>query len=277
MTVTRTSQGTKKAVAQATKTAKAVPRKTKQKAAPNKSTNKIAGRTTAKTAAKAAAIRHWSSRRGHAAQLMVRSLAALLLSLCAIEILRLTLAPSPASVGIAHANLHPFATIRLYLRHGSLHQQILQIGGNVAIGVPLGFLLPQITPRLRGLLRILLVTCVFIVLIELAQWLFVRGRAFDVDDVICAAAGAALGYLPLGRMFGMRLHPDHLHPWQRLLAGRRAAAATPGARPRAAKPTKTTRTTAKTGMKSRAYSGARGGRSSRSAAAAVPRRAGRGS
>lgn len=268
MAVTRTSQGTKKTVAQATKTAKALPRKAKPKAAPRKGTDK--------STAKAAAIRHWSSRRGRAAQLMLRGLAALLLSLCAIEILRLTLTPSPASVGIAHANLHPFATIRLYLRHGSLRQQILQIGGNTAIGVPLGFLLPQITPRLRGLLRVLLATCVFIVLIELAQWLFVRGRAFDVDDVICAAAGAALGYLPLGRMFGMRLHPDHLHPWQRLLAGRRAAA-TSGARPPAAKPTRTAKPRTKTETRSRAYSGARDGRWSRSAAAAALRRAGRGS
>lgn len=162
--------------------------------------------------------KHWETRGGRAARVMLRSLAALLLSLCAIEILRLTLTPSPASVGIAHANVHPLATIRLYLRYGTLREQLLQIGGNIAIGVPMGFLLPQITPRLRGLLRVVLVTSVFITLIELTQWLFVRGRAFDVDDVILAAVGAALGYVPLGRMFGMRLHPYHLHWWQRRLA-----------------------------------------------------------
>lgn len=156
---------------------------------------------------------------GPATVMLLRSLAALLLSLCAVEILRLTLTPSPASVGIAHANLHPFATIRLYLRYGTLRQQILQIGGNIAIGLPLGFLLPQITPRLRGLIRVILVTAVFVTLIELAQWAFVRGRAFDVDDVILAAVGAVIGYVPLGRMFGLRLHPQHLHWWQRLVRG----------------------------------------------------------
>jgi hypothetical protein len=184
-----------------------------------KGPTKASGNTSGAKAASrgTSAIRQWNSRRGRAAQLLVRSLATLLLSLCAVEILRLTLTPSPLSVGIAHANLHPFATIRLYLRYGSLRQQALQIGGNAAIGVPLGFLLPQITPRLRGLLRIILVTGVFVTLIELAQWMFVRGRAFDVDDIILAAIGACIGYVPLGRMFGMRLHPDHLHWWQRLL------------------------------------------------------------
>ena len=222
-----------------------------------------------------AAIRHWSSRRGRAAQLILRSLAALLLSLCAIEIMRLTLTPSPASVGIAHANLHPFATIRLYLRYGSLHQQILQIGGNVAIGVPLGFLLPQITPRLRGTLRVVLVTVVFVTLLELAQWLFVRGRAFDVDDIILAAVGAVLGYLPLGRMFSMRLHPYHLHWWQRMLA--RNAPGRTGERVRARQESRA-QALASAGGRARArreaYSGARAGRSSRSAAAAAARRAG---
>lgn len=224
-------------------------------------------RTTAARAGgnRATAIRHWSSRRGRAALLLLRTLAALLLSLCAVEIFRLTLTPSPASVGIAHANLHPLATIRLYLRYGSLREQILEIGGNILIGVPMGFLLPQITPRLRGLLRVVLVTCVFITLIELTQWLFVRGRAFDVDDIICAAVGAAIGYLPLGRMFGMRLHPYHLHWWQRQLRRRRG---TREVTPDDPAPVRSR-------ARSRVYSGVRGGRSSRSAAAAAPRRAGR--
>lgn len=159
----------------------------------------------------------WNGRRGRATVLMLRSLALLLFSLCAVEILRLTLTPSPASVGIAHTNLKPGASIRLYLHYGTLRQQILQLGGNIAIGVPMGFLLPQITPRLRGLIRVVLATVVFIGLLELAQHFFVRGRSFDVDDLILAAAGAVLGYVPLGRMFGLRLHPEHRHWWQRRL------------------------------------------------------------
>jgi hypothetical protein len=161
---------------------------------------------------------HWRTRSGRAARLMLRSLALLLLILCTLELLRLTFVPTPGSVAFAHPNLHPFATIRLYLRYGTVQEQIFQIGGNIAMGAALGFLLPQITPYLRGLIRVEIVTVVFAVLVELIQHYFIAGSSLNVDDVILAAAGAALGYIPLGRMFGMRLYPDHLHWWQRSLA-----------------------------------------------------------
>jgi VanZ family protein len=161
---------------------------------------------------------HWRTRGGRAARLMLRSLALLLLILCVLEILRLTFVPSPGSVAFAHTNLHPFATIRLLMRDGTVEQKIFQIGGNIAIGVALGFLLPQITPYLRGLIRVEIVTVVFSVLVELLQHYLTAGSSLNSDDVILAAAGAVLGYVPLGRMFGMRLYPDHLHWWQRRLA-----------------------------------------------------------
>jgi VanZ family protein len=161
---------------------------------------------------------HWRTRGGRAARLMLRSLALLLLILCVLELLRLTFVPTPGSVAFAHTNLHPFATIRLYMKYGTVQQQIFQIGGNIAMGVALGFLLPQITPYLRGLIRVEIVTVVFAALVELVQHYFIAGSSLNVDDVILAAAGAALGYVPLGRMFGMRLYPDHLHWWQRMLA-----------------------------------------------------------
>lgn len=161
---------------------------------------------------------HWRTRSGRAARAMLSSLALLLLLLSVLEILRITFVPSPGSVAFAHTNLHPFATIRLYLRDGTIQEKIFQIGGNIAIGVALGFLLPQITPYLRGLIRVEIVTIVFAVLVELVQHYFIAGSSLNADDVILAAAGAALGYIPLGRMFGMRLYPDHLHWWQRILA-----------------------------------------------------------
>lgn len=161
---------------------------------------------------------HWRTTGGRAARWMLRSLALLLLVLSALEVLRMMLSPSPDSVHPSHANLQPFASIRLYLRYGTTQQQILQIGGGIAIGAVLGFLLPQITPYLRGLIRVELVTAVFITFVELAQHYLLVHRPLDVDDLILAAIGAAIGYVPLGRMFGMRLHPDHLHWWQRALA-----------------------------------------------------------
>ena len=169
---------------------------------------------------------HWRTRGGRAARVMLSSLALLLLILSTLELLRLTFIPTPGSVAFAHTNLHPLATIRLYMRYGTVQEQIFQIGGNLAMGVALGFLLPQITPYLRGLIRIEIVTVVFAALVELVQHYFIAGSSLNADDVLLAAAGAALGYVPLGRMFGMRLYPDHLHWWQRLLArflGRRRA------------------------------------------------------
>lgn len=154
---------------------------------------------------------------GPATLAMLRVLAAAFLVLCAVEVVRLTVVSSPGSVGIAHTNLHPGASIRQYLRSASLHTQVLQLGGNIAIGVPLGFALPSLTPRLRSALRVALVAAVFFTGVELAQHLFARGRAFDVDDILLATVGAVVGYFPLGRMFGKRLHPAHRHLWQRRL------------------------------------------------------------
>src|SRR5882757_9961732 len=141
------------------------------------------------TTARAARRRRWGSLAG-------RFLALLVMAVCGAVLLKLTLSPSRASAGIAHTNLKPGATIRLYLRQASLRVLAVEVGGNVVLGVPFGLLLPSISPRLRGLLRVVLATAVAITLIEVAQHFFVRGRSFDVDDVILACVGAAIGYLP---------------------------------------------------------------------------------
>ena len=160
---------------------------------------------------------HWRTPGGRAAKAMLRSLALLLLALGVFEILRITLVPTPGSVAYSDPDLHPFATIRLYLRDGTVEEQVFQIGGNIAMGFLLGFLLPQITPHLRGLIRVEVVTALLIAGVELIQHFFIPGTSVNIDDLILAGAGAALGYLPLGRMFGMRLHPHHLHWWQKIL------------------------------------------------------------
>ncbi|MBR7834570.1 VanZ family protein [Actinospica durhamensis] len=149
---------------------------------------------------------------------MLRSLALLLLVLGVLELLMITLVPTPGAVAFSHPNLHPLAAIRLYLRLGTIQEQVFQIGGNVALGFILGFLLPQITPHLRGLIRVEAFTALFVAGVEGVQYLFVPGTPLTVDVLILTAVGAALGYVPLGRMFGMRLHPQHLHWWQRRLA-----------------------------------------------------------
>lgn len=162
-------------------------------------------------------VLHWQSRGQRAAKAMLQSLALLLLVLSVLELLRITLVPTPGSVAFSRPNLHPFAAVRLYLQQGTIQEQAFQIGGNIAMGFLLGFLLPQITPQLRGLIRVEAFTALFIVGIELVQYFFIPGTPLTIDVLILTAIGAAVGYVPLGRMFGMRLHPNHLHWWQRRL------------------------------------------------------------
>ncbi|RPF38716.1 VanZ family protein [Streptomyces sp. TLI_185] len=124
----------------------------------------------------------------------------------AVVLARLTLEPSPASVSMAHTNLHPGSTLRAYLDQPALRDAVKQIGGNVLLGVPFGILVPVVAPRARGLLRVLLLTAAVMLLVEFAQGALVEGRAFDIDDVILNTTGALVGYVLLGRRLSRAVH-----------------------------------------------------------------------
>ncbi|MGA5313207.1 VanZ family protein [Streptomyces pseudogriseolus] len=124
----------------------------------------------------------------------------------AVVLARLTLQPSPASEALTHTNLHPGRSLRAYLDQPALRDAVKQIGGNVLLGVPFGVLAPVVAPRTRGFLRILVLTAVVMLLVEVAQGALVTGRAFDIDDVILNTAGALLGYLLLGRRMSRAVH-----------------------------------------------------------------------
>lgn len=132
----------------------------------------------------------------------------------AVALAKVTLVPSPVSVPLTHTNLHPGSSIRLYFNQPDWQDTIKQVGGNVVLGVPFGFLLPVIFPRTRGFVRVVLMTAFVMLTVEIAQGLLVAGRAFDIDDVILNAAGAFLGYLVLGRRLGRALHPRRVHWWR---------------------------------------------------------------
>lgn len=111
----------------------------------------------------------------------------------------------------ANMNLRPFHTIgnfmdvllrkEYYLEKwgsalvyaGQARLAIINLGGNVAMFVPLGFFLPKVSPRLRKLWRTLLATTLIILLVEMLQLFSLRGIC-DVDDVILNVLGAAVGY-----------------------------------------------------------------------------------
>ncbi|MFJ9347386.1 VanZ family protein [Streptomyces sp. NPDC101237] len=124
----------------------------------------------------------------------------------AVVLARLTLDPSPASVSIAHTNLHPGESLKIYLDQPALRDAVKQIGGNIVLGVPFGIIVPVLVPRARGFFGVLLLTAFVMLMVETAQGLLVEGRAFDVDDVILNTSGALIGWLLVGRRLGRAVH-----------------------------------------------------------------------
>jgi glycopeptide antibiotics resistance protein len=94
------------------------------------------------------------------------------------------------------SNVHfvPFGTIRSQLAFGLEYSEARQLIGNVALFVPLGFLLPAAVRACRRLLVALVVAAGLSVLIESLQAILPE-HATDVDDVILNTTGAALGSL----------------------------------------------------------------------------------
>jgi glycopeptide antibiotics resistance protein len=119
---------------------------------------------------------------------------------------KLTLNPSPASEALTHSNLRPGDSLRTYFTTYEPLQALKQVGGNVLLGVPFGVLVPVVAPAARGMLRVLALTAVVMLCVELVQGSLVTGRAFDIDDVIMNTTGALIGYLLIGRRMGRAVH-----------------------------------------------------------------------
>ncbi|MFE5301346.1 VanZ family protein [Streptomyces sp. NPDC056632] len=128
---------------------------------------------------------------------------------------KLTLGESPASVPLTHNNLTPGRSIQAYLQQPAFVETVKQLGGNVALGVPFGLLLPLLSRKTRGFVRVALVTVCTMLLVELVQGALVTGRAFDIDDVLLNTTGALLGYLLVGRRLGRAVHPRTRRRWWR--------------------------------------------------------------
>ncbi|MGW3116556.1 VanZ family protein [Streptomyces sp. NPDC001107] len=181
-----------------------------KKSAKGKKPEKASKPERAKKPAKPGSRSQPAPRERHVLPLPIRLLAMLcafgVMVAFAVVLARLTLEPSPASVSMAHTNLHPGSTLRAYLDQPALRDAVKQIGGNVLLGVPFGILVPVVAPRARGLLRVLALTAVVMLLVEFAQGALVEGRAFDIDDVILNTTGALVGYVLLGRRMSRAVH-----------------------------------------------------------------------
>ncbi|MEV4971249.1 VanZ family protein [Streptomyces scopuliridis] len=141
-----------------------------------------------------------------ALRILIVTVALVALAGFAAVLAELTLTPSPASEDIAGANLTPGHSLRQYAEDYTFLAACKQIGGNLLMGAPFGLLLPVLVPRRLRMVRVVTLTVVVMVLVELAQGAMVRGRAFDVDDVILNTGGAVIAYVVVGRVIGRRFH-----------------------------------------------------------------------
>lgn len=114
----------------------------------------------------------------------------------------MTLFPIPligSDMGYAiSANFVPLKSIILMLKYSSLYTIVTQIGGNVLISVPYGFLLGVVIKKINPA-KFFAPAFAFPFVIEFSQ-LFVgmaigySYRSFDVDDFILNILGAYIGY-----------------------------------------------------------------------------------
>ena len=97
-------------------------------------------------------------------------------------------------------NLVPFRTIggymdRLYNSAGKLnHQAVINLGGNVIMFIPLGFFLPFVSDRAKGLKNCVVMTFALLMLVEFVQ-LFTLLGSFDIDDLLLNMIGIFMGWM----------------------------------------------------------------------------------
>lgn len=96
-----------------------------------------------------------------------------------------------------HYNLKPFTEIKRYLKYITeigCFNVMLNLLGNVACFMPLGFVLPILSLRKWGVIRITIVSFLASLAIEITQLVTKLGSC-DVDDIILNTLGGLLGYI----------------------------------------------------------------------------------
>lgn len=98
--------------------------------------------------------------------------------------------------GIRSLNLIPFVTISEYFQFvisGNIIIGISNLLGNLIIFFPLGYIAALRFPKMRKPARILLLSFVLSLFIEVCQYIFACGST-DIDDVILNVIGGIAGY-----------------------------------------------------------------------------------
>ncbi len=89
-------------------------------------------------------------------------------------------------------NLIPFSTILQYLTGNmGIRNVAVNLAGNIAAFMPLGFLLPYI--KSMKISKVIIITLLLTLIIEIAQYLTYSGIS-DIDDILLNLLGAVFGY-----------------------------------------------------------------------------------
>ncbi len=94
-------------------------------------------------------------------------------------------------------NLELFKEIKrfyIYRHNVGMQAFLMNIFGNILIFLPFGFILPIIGKRKASFMKTMLITVVFVFVIELIQYGLNVG-SFDVDDIFLNSVGSMLGYI----------------------------------------------------------------------------------
>lgn len=107
-------------------------------------------------------------------------------------------------------SLVPFVTIRIFIRNLSesentdvIRHAIINLAGNVVMFVPLGFLIPAVSEKLRAFWRTQAVSFLCIVTVEILQLFLLLGSC-DTDDLILNIIGVTVGYLIFKIIWGKK-------------------------------------------------------------------------
>lgn len=87
--------------------------------------------------------------------------------------------------------IHRFLKYRHILGTGAV---LINVAGNVAVFIPLGFALPVLFERIKSFLQVLILSFAISLLAETLQ-LILRVGCFDVDDLLLNTIGGCIGYL----------------------------------------------------------------------------------
>lgn len=91
-------------------------------------------------------------------------------------------------------NLIPFKTIVKFLTSSyNWDFVMINIAGNIAAFVPMGFLLPMVFSRMKSFTKVIAVVFLATLSIEIFQYVFAVGTC-DIDDIILNVLGGVVGY-----------------------------------------------------------------------------------